>query len=111
MSDLEKDIYNFIRDKDIDFFQTEININITVDNYQFNLIATFIFDEDKYGDCEMIINCNLLKDYYKYVELSDDFKQEIADYFAVMINYSDEHLLYLIRLSKCLIERNITYTA
>ena len=108
MNDLEKDIYNFIRDKDIDFYQEVININLNIDNYQFTLTSE-LFD-DGY-EMEIHIDFNLLKNYYEFIELSNDFKEEVAMYFEAMINYSEEHLIYLLRLTKCLSSNDIDYLA
>ena len=108
MNSIEKDIYNYIRDKDIDFYQEVININISIDNYQFSLTATLEI-QDYYA--EMHIDCNLLRNYYEFISLSDDFRLEIAKYFETMINFTDDHIVYLLQLHNCLNEQDIEYLA
>ena len=107
MNDIEKDILNFIMNKDIDFSQSEFHLNISIEAYQFTLDA--YLEEKDDGMLLLRITTTLLKDYWKLMELSEHFKQELGEYFEVRIMYIEEYLRHQIGLNGCLRDNQIIF--
>ena len=110
MNDIEIDLLNFIKDKDIDFLSSDkIDLNITFEDYQFTLTSQINFiDGEEY---ELMVNCTLLKNFISLVPLSNEFRESVAEYFLIRINHEQEYVIYCLRLTNCLRDNNIMYNS
>lgn len=110
MNDIEIDLLNFIKDKDIDFLSSDkIDLNITFEDYQFTLTSQINFiDGEEY---ELMVNCTLLKNFTSLVSLSNEFRESVAEYFLIRINHEQEYVIYCLRLNNCLRDNNIMYNS
>lgn len=110
MNDIEIDLLNFIKDKDIDFLSSDkIDLNITFEDYQFTLTSQINFiDGEEY---ELMVNCTLLKNFISLVPLSNEFRESVAEYFLIRINHEQEYVIYCLRLNNCLRDNNIVYNS
>jgi len=110
MNDIEIDLLNFIKDKDIDFLSSDkIDLNITFEDYQFTLTSQINFiDGEEY---ELMVNCTLLKNFISLVPLSNEFRESVAEYFLIRINHEQEYVIYCLRLNNCLRDNNIMYNS
>ena len=110
MNDIETDLLNFIKDKDIDFLSSDkIDLNITFEDYQFTLTSQINFiDGEEY---ELMVNCTLLKNFISLVPLSNEFRESVAEYFLIRINHEQEYVIYCLRLNNCLRDNNIMYNS
>ena len=110
MNDIEIDLLNFIKDKDIDFLSSDkIDLNITFEDYQFTLTSQINFiDGEEY---ELMVNCTLLKNFISLVPLSNEFRESVAEYFLIRINHEQEYVIYCLRLNNCLRDNDITYNS
>jgi hypothetical protein len=110
MNDIEIDLLNFIKDKDIDFLSSDkIDLNITFEDYQFTLTSQITFiDGEEY---ELMVDCTLLKNFTSLVPLSNEFRESVAEYFLIRINHEQEYVIYCLRLNNCLRDNNIMYNS
>ena len=110
MNDIEIDLLNFIKDKDIDFLSSDkIDLNITFEDYQFTLTSQINFIDGK--EYELMVNCTLLKNFISLVPLSNEFRESVAEYFLIRINHEQEYVIYCLRLNNCLRDNNIMYNS
>jgi len=110
MNDIEIDLLNFIKDKNIDFLSSDkIDLNITFEDYQFTLTSQINFIDGK--EYELMVNCTLLKNFISLVPLSNEFRESVAEYFLIRINHEQEYVIYCLRLNNCLRDNNIMYNS
>lgn len=108
MNSIETDLLEFIKNKDIDFLSDKIELNITFEDYQFNLVAKLGIYEEEY---ELTIDCTLLKSYRELITLSDDFREDLGEYFSLRIETEEEYLIYCLRMNNCLRDNGIVYSS
>ena len=110
MNDIEIELLNFIKDKDIDFLSSDkIDVNITFEDYQFTLTSQITFIDDK--EYELMVDCTLLKNFTSLVSLSEEFRESVSKYFLLRINHEHEYVIYCLRLNNCLRDDNIMYNS